>query len=141
MIKSKVNPLLTLEYMVDEPENKYFDRKEAKIKPSDIAPLIVAFANAEGGTIAVGISDKKKTIEGFQEVGIEKINAFINVPRDCCKPTPEYTEEILDVVNSSGKPDRILLLHIAPSVDQIIRTSNDSTYKRIYCSKQRNGKI
>ena len=49
MIKSKVNPLLTLEYMVDEPENKYFDRKEAKIKPSDIAPLIVAFANAEGG--------------------------------------------------------------------------------------------
>ena len=55
----------------------------------------------KGGTIAVGISDKKKTIEGFQEVGIEKINAFINVPRDCCKPTPEYTEEILDVVNTA----------------------------------------
>lgn len=131
MIKSKVNPLLTLEYMVEEPENKYFDRKEAKIKPSDIASLIVAFANAEGGTIAVGISDKKKTVEGFQEVGTEKINAFINVPRDCCKPTPEYTEEILNVINSKGKPDRILLLHIAPSVDQIIRTSNDSTYLRI----------
>lgn len=116
MIKSKVNPLLTLEHMIEEPENKYFDRKEARIKPSDIAPLIVAFANAEGGTIVIGISDKKKTIEGFQEVGIEKINAFISAPRDCCKPTPEYTEEVLDVINSKGRPDKILLLHIAPSI-------------------------
>lgn len=131
MTKSKINPLLTLEYMTVEPENKYFDRKEAKIKPSDIAPLLVAFANAEGGTIAIGISDKRKTIEGFQEVGIEKINAFINVPRDCCKPAPECTEEILEVINSKGKKDKILLLHVSPSIDQIIRTSNDSTYLRI----------
>ena len=46
-------------------ENKYFDRKSSKIKPSDLAPLISAFANAEGGTIAIGISDKTKRIEGL----------------------------------------------------------------------------
>lgn len=25
MLKSKINPILTLDYMVHEPENKYFD--------------------------------------------------------------------------------------------------------------------
>lgn len=37
----------------------------------------------------------------------------------------------LDVVNVKGLNDRILLLHIHANADQIIRTSNDSTYLRI----------
>lgn len=44
---------------------------------------------------------------------------------------PTYKEEFLNVVNMEGKEDRILLLHIFSSVDQIIRTNNDSTYLRI----------
>lgn len=44
---------------------------------------------------------------------------------------PEYEEEFLNVVNMNGKEDRILLLHIHASVDQIIRTRNESTYLRI----------
>ncbi len=32
--QSAINSLLTLEYMKNEPENKYFDRKSAKIRPS-----------------------------------------------------------------------------------------------------------
>lgn len=44
--KSKLNPMLTLEYLTTEHENKYFDRKSAMVKPSDIANLISAFANA-----------------------------------------------------------------------------------------------
>lgn len=131
MIKSKINPMLTLEYMTTEAENKYFDRKSAKIKPSDLSGLISAFANAEGGTIVIGISDKTKRIEGVNSFGEDKINNFINAPKDYCQPMPVYGEEFLDVVNDSGVPDRILLLHIHASVDQIIRTSNDSTFLRI----------
>lgn len=44
---------------------------------------------------------------------------------------PRYKEEFLDVVNVDGEKDRILLLHIDLSVDQVIRISNDSTYLRI----------
>lgn len=40
-IKSTINPLLTLKYVLEEEENKYFDRKSAKIKPSDIADLFL----------------------------------------------------------------------------------------------------
>lgn len=54
-----------------------------------------------------------------------------NAPKDCCKPMPAYKEEFLDIINSEGKEDRLLLLHIEPSIDRIIRTTNDSTFLRI----------
>ena len=47
-IESKINNFLTLKYMITEAENKYFDRKSATIKPTDLAKHISAFANAEG---------------------------------------------------------------------------------------------
>ena len=128
---SSYNPFLTLEYMQAEHENKYFDRKSAKIKPSDLSPLISAFANAEGGTIVIGISDKTLEIEGIHQYGMDKANEFIAIPKNGCKPMPQYNEEFLNVINSKGEEDQLLLLHIQPCVDQIVRTTNDSTYLRI----------
>ena len=116
-VKSKVNPLLTLKYMLDEEENKYFDRKSAQIKPSEIAELISAFANAEGGTIVIGISDKKRKLEGISKVGAVKINDLVAAPKDCCKPMPAYTEEFIDIINADGEKDQLLLLHIHAAVD------------------------
>ena len=130
MISSHYNRLLTPEYFQTVDENKYFDRKSGKIKPSDLAKHISAFANADGGAIAIGIDDNK-TIEGINQFGEGKINDFINAPRNYCKPMPKYEYELIDVTNSKGGSDRILLLHICESVDQIIRTSSDLTYLRI----------
>lgn len=130
-IRSLINPVFTLTYMTTKAENKYFDRKSAGIKPSDLTPHISAFANAEGGTLVLGISDKTKRIEGINSFGDDKINTFIAVPKDNCKPMPSYREEFIDIVNYKGEPDRLLLLHIEASVDQVIRLTNDSTYLRI----------
>lgn len=55
---SRINPLLTLRYMQTENENKYFDRKSGQIRVADLAPHISAFANADGGTLVIGISDR-----------------------------------------------------------------------------------
>ena len=128
---SSYNPFLTLQYMRTEHENKYFDRKSARIKPSDLSPLVSAFANAEGGTIVIGISDKTLEIEGINKYGMDKVNEFIAIPKNGCKPMPQYNEEFLDVINNKGERDQLLLLHVQPCIDQIIRTTNDSTYLRI----------
>ena len=54
MVQSVYHPVLTLDYIVNESENKIFDRKSSKIRVADLAQIISAFANAEGGTIVIG---------------------------------------------------------------------------------------
>lgn len=129
MTGSKINPKLTIDYLTTVRENKYFDRKSAKIASKDLPPLITAFANAEGGTVVIGISDNMQ-IEGINSVGEDKINDFLNAP-SLCRPMPDYEYEYLDVTNCNGIQDRLLLIHVKCSSDQIIRTSNDKTYLRI----------
>lgn len=46
------------------PEGQTFDCKGADISPKALAVTIVAMANADGGMIAIGISDKSRRIEG-----------------------------------------------------------------------------
>lgn len=71
-VHSEINPILTLDYITNEHENKYFDRKSAKIKPSDLAQHISAFANAGGGTLVLGINDKTHALEGINSVSEDK---------------------------------------------------------------------
>ena len=130
-LTSKLNATLTLQYMQHEHENKYFDRKSARIKPSDLAQHFSAFANAGGGAIIIGIDDKTHKIEGLHGISEDKINDFLNAPRNYCRPMPRYQEEFLPVVNADGDPDRLLIFHIEESTDQVIRTVNESTWLRI----------
>ena len=128
---SSINKMLTLDYMQHEPENKYFDRKSVKIIPADLGRHISAFANADGGTIVLGISDKQRTPEGINAYGEDRINDFINAPKDYCKPMPRYQYEFVEIINEHGEQDRLLLLHIDESIDQVIRTQKDTTWLRI----------
>ena len=52
--RSKVGDLL-----LTAPEDQWFDRKSVLLELRDLAPAIVAFANAEGGTIAIGLHNGK----------------------------------------------------------------------------------
>ena len=54
---SKINSILTIEYMCNEKENQFFDRKSAKKDIKELANHIAGFANASGGTLVIGISD------------------------------------------------------------------------------------
>ncbi len=62
-------------------ESDYFDRKSARIKPRDIQDPAVAFANAEGGTLVIGVEDSGKVPVPLDRwVGkpsIEDFNPFI----------------------------------------------------------------
>ena len=69
---------LSLEYLTTEEEGQYFDRKSARIKPIDIARHLVAFANANGGVLAIGIEDDGK-ITGFHNNDSKSINDFLEI--------------------------------------------------------------
>lgn len=131
MPASKISPALTLELMVSRKEDQYYDVKSARKKPAEMSDIISAYANAEGGTVVIGISDKTRKIEGVNTQGEEKINSFLNLPKDCCIPMPEYRHEFVEVTNDAGMPDRLILLHISPSIDKVIHTTKDEVYLRI----------
>ena len=130
-LASLYQSFLTIDYILNEPENKFFDRKSSKVKASDLAPIISAFANAEGGTIVIGVADKTHEIQGIDNMGQEHINNLIVAPKDVCVPMPKYNEEYMEVTNQKGVRDRLLLLHIEASPEQVIRTYNGSTYLRV----------
>ncbi|MCR5828060.1 MAG: hypothetical protein K6G53_06555 [Bacteroidales bacterium] len=44
---------------------------------------------------------------------------------------PEYRHEFVDITYDAGKPDKLILLHIKPSIDKVITTTKDEVYLRI----------
>ncbi|WP_417118356.1 helix-turn-helix domain-containing protein [Olsenella phocaeensis] len=56
-------------------ENHYFDRKSARIKVRDLAKTVIAFANAAGGKLVVGIEDDG-AVTGFKCVGAGSMEEF-----------------------------------------------------------------
>lgn len=120
---------LTLEEIIARKEGQTFDCKSMAIEPKGLAVAIVAMANADGGEIAVGITDRKREIEGVM-ADERHLNDLLRVPYDFCKPTVNATFELIDCINRSGNEDKILLFHIPPSVD-LHATGNDECYLRV----------
>ena len=54
---SKIDPTLTEEKLRKHVEGQYFDRKSARLNQKELARHISAFANANGGVVALGIED------------------------------------------------------------------------------------
>ncbi|HFU4519410.1 TPA: helix-turn-helix domain-containing protein, partial [Streptococcus suis] len=46
--------------MANSKGNQYLDRKSARKKPSELLKHLIAFANADGGQLVIGIEDEKQ---------------------------------------------------------------------------------
>jgi len=60
-------------------EDQWFDRKSARIKVKDLAPALVAFANAEGGVIVIGLDEELRDRESL-------LNDWQQASRDVTSP-------------------------------------------------------
>ena len=56
--------MMTIEEIQVRKECQTFDCKSIQIDPKALAVPIVAMANADGGVLAIGVSDKTRRIEG-----------------------------------------------------------------------------
>ena len=115
---------ITNDYLLNEKENQYFDRKSARIKPNDIARHLVAFSNANGGVLAIGIEDNKK-ISGFDYQGANEIEDYLKVPYSV-QGVINFTYEIRQLNDM-----KVLLIEIEPSHNYVIKTSDGSVYLRV----------
>lgn len=110
-------------------EDQAFDCKSIQIDPKVLAITIVAFANADGGTIAIGVSDKTRKIEGVDQ-HTEKLNELLRVPLDFCNPTVSITSELLPCTDKDGNENHILLMHI-PASSELHANQADEAFMRV----------
>ena len=120
---------MTIEEVLAFEEMQIFDRKSINIEPRALAIPIVAFANADGGTIAIGISDKTKTIEGTDKE-IQRLNELLRVPYDFCEPSVPVQIEKVPCKDSKGRDNHIILMHIEPSLT-VHANQVDEAYLRV----------
>lgn len=121
--------ILTIEEVKEKDEKQIFDRKSIQIDPKALAIPLVAFANADGGTIAIGITDKTRTIEGV-DFETEKLNELLRVPFDYCNPTVKVEIERVPCVDSKGRDNHVLLMHIEAS-PEVHANQSDEAYLRV----------
>lgn len=101
-------------------EGQTFDCKSIQIEPKALAIPIVAFANADGGVIAIGVSDKTRKIEGVDQYA-NKLNELLRVPFDFCNPSVPVTCTYMPCTDEDGNENRILLMHIPASSNAFFR--------------------
>ena len=122
-MKSVIDATLTIEKLQTMPESQHYDRKNARLAEKELARHISAMANASGGVIAIGIDDDGN-VSG---VSPERENSFRKVPIDLLQTTPQHQIELLPYSETAN----ILLFHISPSANQIIKRTNGDAFLRV----------
>ncbi|MCI1748761.1 MAG: putative DNA binding domain-containing protein [Acidipropionibacterium sp.] len=126
-VEQRANALIAL------PESQWYDRKSGRIKAKDLARHIVAFANAEGGVIALGLSDGR--VDG---VSPEQANSFRQVVVDHIRPPLRLTFEEFEVrvagqgLDQADAPMRrtVMIIKIDPS-PSAHETNDGSCFLRV----------
>lgn len=121
----QINELLEI---IHGGENFYIEFKEEQVKSKDLGEEIVAFANSEGGTILIGVSDSGE-IKGVSNLKIEE--TIMNICRNNVVPNiiPNFETITIDEKN-------IVILGIPKGLSKPYSTVDNKYYVRVGTTKR-----
>lgn len=119
---------MTIEEMCTTVERQLFDRKSARIEAKALANTIVAFANADGGILAIGIEDDG-VITGI-DTYTANINEILRVPFDFCVPSIHVEVETVVCTDHAGSQNHVLLMQI-PQSSELHANNRDEVFYRV----------
>ena len=115
------------EFLLDHPESQWFERKGIQLRPSDLARPIIAIANAEGGSLVIGVSNGE--VKGLlSKPAVE--NDFRQAIHDYIKPPIKLSIDKVPVINSEGDEDELLFFTILPA-DIVFEDHRGKAYLRV----------
>ena len=127
MTISKINSQITIEYLQENSENQYFERKGLGTKPSKIANELIGMLNADGGVLVLGISDTGK-IEGLQELSDKELSDYRSLVADFI--SPPYKVKLEEVYIEDKL---IFIYHSEQDIENMFkRKDNEEIYLRMH---------
>lgn len=128
---SSIDPVATIDYLCNTPEHQYLERKglgEVSLKPSKLANEIIGMLNADGGIIALGISDEGE-IEDLNMLNSSLLSQYEKVCHNFV--TPPARVKLEKMICNDGK--LVFLYHISQDYENLYERndSSHSVYKRI----------
>lgn len=118
----------TLEELCTKKENQVFDRKSARKDAKGLSNHIVAFANADRGTLVIGVEDNGE-ITGI-DAYTNNINDILRVPFDYCNPSVRVTTETVECKDKDGNLNHLLIMTI-PQSSELHANQQDEVYYRM----------
>lgn len=109
--------------LASAPESQWFERKALRVEPKKLAAALIGMANAEGGIVAVGLSQGR--VEGV-DGDPRQVNRLRRVPLDYLDPPLLPHIEEVEVVNEGQEADHVLLFSVAPSAHAHQRSDGEA---------------
>lgn len=109
------------------PEDQWYDRKSAQVSPQTLGNHLIGFANADGGTIVVGLSEGR--VQGTDRSPSHR-NELMQAHVQHCQPAVPAHCRLLPCVNHEGNDDQLLVIDIRPG-DTVYTNKRDDAFLRI----------
>ena len=123
--------IIKLEDLLKLEEGQIFDRKSARLDPKDIGNVVIAFANADGGKLAIGL-EEDKTPTGFKNLP-NRENKIKETFSTWILPPPRYSFSTVGFTHPDGAEDHVLIIDIEQS-NELHKNRKDEVYLR--CGRQ-----
>ncbi len=106
----------------------FFEIKQILLHQGNFVQQAVAFANADGGTLVIGIEDDF-TVTGIDDYH-NNVNDILRVPFDYCTPSVRVTTETVECTDKNGNPNHLLVITI-PQSPELHSNQQDEVYYRM----------
>ncbi len=119
---------MNIKTLLSQKEGPMWDFKSARVEPKDLAKILIAFANTDGGTVVIGV-EKDRSISGIRNYS-DRINSLLQTSINFIEPPIKIKPAYVDCRNKEGKTDKILLLEVSPS-GKVHNNTSKETFIRI----------
>jgi len=109
-------------------EDQWFDRKSRRIIGRDLADSLVGFANAEGGSILIGLWNGQ--VEGVDRAHGGRVAQWQQAAFDFTMPTVACRSRLIECVNDAGRADHLFLIEVDTS-ERVHANQRDEVFLRV----------
>jgi len=114
-----------LEHLIAMPEGQTLEQKSSRIHPRDLATTFIAFANADGGRLLIGVEDDG-TVSGLDPVADqEQVERLLRAAYEFCTPSVQ-----IDYQFASYRGRQVLVIDV-PVSSRVHNHNNGRVYLRV----------